>query len=174
MICPLLSRSFSDYHRNLRKLRPENGIAPMQMNGWSWAEVTTRRYQAIIYAIRSLADGFAGYSYKHLTLIDRRTGQVEAEFYGDDVEIIEADWTPEKAFGVRRPASVAYRAGDFEVSVYADNVATFDATSPDLVGFVDFMAFQLRGATITRNNRTFSGNAFYEYLVSDMGLASQM
>lgn len=150
------------------------GPWPMEMNGWSWAEVTTRRYQAIIYAIRSLADGFSRYSYKHLTFINRRTGRVEAEFYGDDVEIIEDDWTPETSFGVSRPATVVYRAGDFEVSVHADNVATFDATSPDMVGFVDFMAFQRWGATITRNHRTFSGNAFYEYLVSDLGLASQM
>ena len=145
---------------------------PIKMSGWSWAEVTTPRYQAVIYAIRSLADGSAGYTYKHLTLIDLKTGDVTADFHGDEVEIIESDWIEEMTFGVARPQSVTYKAGEFEVSVYADNVTIFDRTTPDLIGFVDFMAFQQRGATIRRDYRTFHGSAFYEYLVSDVGAAS--
>lgn len=145
---------------------------PMKMNGWSWSEITTRRYQVVIYATRSLEDGFAAYSYKHLTIINQKTGKVENVFSGDKVEIIEADWLEEPTFGVSRPQSVTYKAGIYEVSVYADNVVNFDRTSPDLIGFVDFMAYQQRGATIKRNNKTYYGNAFYEYLVSDMGVAS--
>lgn len=147
---------------------------PVKMNGWSWAEVTTKRYQAVIYAIRSLADGFDAYSYKHLTIIDRDTGEVKDEFDGNEVQIIEGDDYYEPAFGVSRPQRVTYKAGDYEVSVYADAVVDFDRTSPlDLSGFVDFMAYQRHGASIKRNYRTYRGNAFYEYLVSDAGAAGQ-
>ncbi|CAB1059257.1 hypothetical protein D1BOALGB6SA_4015 [Olavius sp. associated proteobacterium Delta 1] len=144
---------------------------PMKMNGWSWAEVTTPRYQAVIYAVRSLDDGFEAYTYKHLTLLDRKTGEVVTEFHDEQVEIIEGDWKEETTYGVSRPQSVTYKAGKFEVSVFADNTATLDRNLPGLNGFVNFMAFQKKGATIKRNDRTFSGSAFYEYLVSDKARA---
>jgi len=145
---------------------------PTKMNGWSWAEITTQKYQAVIYAVRSLEDGFDAYSYKHLTIINLETGQVEEEFGGDDVEIVETDLFYEPAFGVSRPQSVTYRAGDYEVTIHADEVVNFDRTSPgDHFGFVDFMAYQRHEATIKHGYRTLRGNAFYEYLVSDMGAA---
>lgn len=143
---------------------------PMKINGWSWAEVTTPQYVAVIYAVRSLDDGFDAYTYKHLTVLDRKTGAVAAEFYNEEVEIIEGDWKEETAHGVSRPRSVAYKAGEFKVSVSADNTATLDRSLPGLLGFVNFMAFQKKGATIERGDRTFRGSAFYEYLVSDMGI----
>jgi hypothetical protein len=145
---------------------------PMKMNGWSWAEVTTQRYQAVIYAIRSLDDGFKEYSYKHLTLIDLENGEVVAEFHNEEVEIIEGDWKEETTYGVSRPQSVTYKAGKFEASVFADSTATLDRNIPGLIGFVNFMAYQKKGATVKRNDRTFSGSAFYEYLVSDKGAVS--
>jgi hypothetical protein len=146
---------------------------PTKMNGWSWAEITTHKYQAVIYAIRSLEDGFDAYSYKHLTIINQDTGEVEAEFSDDDVEIIESDWVEEPAFGVYRPQSVTYRAGNYEVSVHADQKVNFDRTSQEHIGFVDFMAYQPQGAAIKHGNKTHHGNAFYEYLVSDAGAANQ-
>lgn len=143
---------------------------PMRMNGWSWAEVTTRQHIAVIYAIRSLDDGFDAYTYKHLTLLDRKTGKVAAEFYNEEVEIIEDDWRKESAHGVSRPRSVAYKAGEFNVLLFADNTVTLDRSLPGLLGFVNFMAFQEKGATIKRGDRSYSGSAFHEYLVSDMGI----
>jgi len=38
------------------------------------------------------------------------------------------------------------------------------------MGFVDFMAFQPDGAAIQYNGNIEEGSAFYEYLVTDMGV----
>jgi len=142
---------------------------PMKMHGWSWSEVTTDRYQAVVYAIRSLDDKQTDYSYKHLTIIDLKKNKVVGDFHGDDVTISESDWISEAEYGLSRPQSVTYTAGKFEVSVYSDNVAVFDRRNPNLIGFLDFMAYQTTGAVIKRNNHRYEGDAFYEYLVSDLG-----
>ncbi|MEA1893849.1 MAG: hypothetical protein U9N36_01355 [Euryarchaeota archaeon] len=144
---------------------------PMDIHGWSWSEVTTRNYQAIAYAIRSLNDSYTNYSYKHLTLIDRHNGRVIAEYTGDQVTVIETDWIDEGEFGRKRPATVTYATPRWDVTVNAENVAYFNQTLSGYAGFVDFMAFDPGSATITCKNRNVvqKGGAFTEYLVSDLG-----
>ncbi|MHC1575642.1 MAG: hypothetical protein ACXQTY_07580 [Candidatus Methanogasteraceae archaeon] len=144
---------------------------PRDMHGWSWSEVTTRNYQAVAYAIRSLNDSYGNYSYKHLTLLNRHNGRVIAEYSGDQVTIIETDWIDEGEFGRKRPATVTYVTPRWDVAVNAESVAYFNQTLSGYAGFVDFMAFDPDSATITRKNRNViqKGSAFTEYLVSDLG-----
>ncbi len=146
---------------------------PMAMHGWTWAEVTNRDYQAVLYAIRSLQDGYSNYTYKHLTLINRHTGRVVGQYSGDQVMLTETDWIDEPLYGRKRPATVVATASDIAVRFSADSVAVFKldrATNPLPVGFVDFMASQYSGGRITCRGETGNGNSFSEYLVSDYGL----
>lgn len=144
---------------------------PRDMHGWSWSEVTTRNYQAVAYAVRSLNDSYGNYSYKHLTLLNRHNGKVIAEYSGDQITVIETDWIDEAEFSRKRPATVTYVTSGWNVTVNAESVAYFNQTLSGDAGFVDFMAFDPDSATITRKNRNAvqKGSAFNEYLVSDLG-----
>nr|QNO48576.1 hypothetical protein CJINKJJD_00009 [Methanosarcinales archaeon ANME-2c ERB4] len=144
---------------------------PMDIHGWSWSEVTTEKYQAVAYAIRSLNNSYGNYSYKHLTLLNRHNGRVIAEYSGDQITVIETDWIGEDDFGRKRPATVTYVTSGWNVTVNTESVAYFNQTLPGYAGFVDFMAFEPDSATITRKNRNViqKGSAFNEYLVSDLG-----
>ncbi|MEA3282221.1 MAG: hypothetical protein U9Q68_06610 [Euryarchaeota archaeon] len=144
---------------------------PMDLHGWSWSEVTTRNYQAVAYAVRSLNDSYGNYSYKHLTLLNRHNGRVIAEYSGDQVTVIETDWIDEDNFSRKRPATVTYATPRWDVTVNAESVAYFNQTLHGYAGFVDFMAFDSGSATITRKKGTVvqKGSAFNEYLVSDLG-----
>jgi hypothetical protein len=144
---------------------------PMDMHGWSWSEATTMDYQAVAYAVRSLNDSYGNYSYKHLTFLNRHTGKVIAEYSGDQVTVVETDWRDEDEFNRKRPATVTYITPEWNVTVNAKNVAYFNQTLPEYVGFVDFLAFEPDNATITRKNWNVvqNGSAFNEYVVSDLG-----
>jgi len=149
---------------------------PMEMHGWTWAEVTNRDYQAVLYAIRSLKDGYGNYTYKHLTLINRHTGRVVKQFSGDQVTLAETDWIDEPLYGRKRPATIVVTAPDISVRFSADSVAIFNWQNPSNplpMGFVDFMASQQSGGRITYRGETGDGNSFFEYLVSDYGLLQQ-
>ncbi len=144
---------------------------PMDMHGWSWFEVTTKKYQAVAYAVRGLGDGYGNYSYKHLTLLNKHNGKVLAEYSGDNITITETGWIDETEFGRQRPATVAYSTPDLNVTVNAATVAYFNYQPPlAYAGFVNFMAFQPDDATIQYNGNIEEGSAFYEYLVTDMGV----
>jgi len=143
------------------------------MHGWSWSEVTTPDYQAVIYAVRSLEQGYAGYTYKHLTLLDRCTGRVIAEYSGDDVAVIESDWVEEPAQRRRRPLTTVYAAGDVRVTVRGEQTIRFDTADPaTLTGFVDFMSHEWETSTIERGSQTQGGDGFFEYLVTEAGAAA--
>ena len=145
---------------------------PMDMHGWSWSEVTTTKYQAVAYAVRSLNDSYGNYSYKHLTLLNRHNGNVIAEYSGDQVTVVETDWVDEGEYNRTRPATVTYVTSEWNVTANAESVAYFNQTLPGFVGYVDFMAFEPDNATITRKNGDVvqKGSAFTEYLVSDQGV----
>ncbi len=147
---------------------------PMDMHGWSWSEVTAGHYQAVVYAVRSLDDGYENYSYKHLTLlnVDEQPGTVIAEYSGDEVTITESDWINETEFSRKRPATVTYSTPDWNVTVTAENVAYFNQTLSGDVGYVDFAAFQPCNATIEHRSgaAVWKGSAFNEYLVTDLGV----
>jgi len=144
---------------------------PMDMHGWSWTEVTTKNYQAIVYAVRSLYDGYDNYSYKHLTLLNKRNGKVIAEYSGDEITITENGWINEAEFYRKRPSVVAFSTSDLNVTLNATAVAYFDQSDPiNATGFVDFMAFQPDGAAIQYKGNIEEGSAFCEYLVTDMGV----
>ena len=144
---------------------------PMSMHGWSWFEVTTKKYQAVAYAVRGLeGDGYDDYSYKHLTLLNKHNGKVLAEYSGDDITITESDWIIEGDYNRKRPSVTVFSASDLVVTLNAENVVYFNQSKPDNIGFVDFMAFQPDGATIQYKGNIEEGSAFYEYLVSDMGV----
>ncbi len=145
------------------------------MHGWSWSEVTTRRYQAVLYAIRGLSSGYSGYDHKQLTLIDRRTGRIIAQYAGEEVTVTESDWIEEPTHRRRRPLTTVYEAGDSRVTVHADPdaVVRFDTSDPvRRAGFVDFMAHERGTAVIERSSQSEVGNSFFEYLVTEMGLAT--
>jgi hypothetical protein len=143
----------------------------MDMHGWSWFEVTTDNYQAVAYAIRGLDDGYDGYSYKHLTLLSKDTGDVVAEYSADEITIIETDWMDENEFNRKRPAAVTFSTRNMNVTVVAENVIDFDGSDPTTAtGFVDFMAFQPANAVLQYDDNIEKGSAFYEYLVTDMGI----
>ena len=147
------------------------GTWPMDMHGWSWFEVTTKKYQAVAYAVRSLYDGYANYSYKHLTLLNKHNGKVLAEYSGNEITISETGWIIETDYSRKRPSVVAFSTSDLNVTLNAETVAYYNQSDPaNAMGFVDFMAFQPDGAAIQYNSNIEEGSAFYEYLVTDMGL----
>ena len=143
----------------------------IEMHGWSWSELTTDSYQTVFYGVRGPDDGY-DYTYKHLTLIDKHTGKVIAEYSGDDVRIDEGELVEACVNGhaVERPASLQISTPDLNVSINAESVVQLDKSSlPEgqPVGFVDFMSFQPDEATIEYRGDLEQGSAFYEYMVSD-------
>ncbi len=152
-----------------------NGSWPMDMHGWNWFEVTTENYQVIAYAVRGLGDGYNNYSYKHLTLLNKKNGEVLNEYTGDEISIMETDWFNEPEFNMKRPSKVIFSTRDLDVTVNAGSVIDFNRSNPALLtGFVDFMAFEPKDAKIryngdNREDDIEEGSAFYEYLVSDLG-----
>jgi hypothetical protein len=141
------------------------------MHGWSWSEVTTPRYQAVLYATRGLASGYGGYDFKQMTLIDRRTGRVAARYSGDEVAVTETDWMEEPAYRRRRPLTTIYSAGDVSVTVHAEEMLPFNTADPvRRNGFVDFMSHERNRSTIERGSRLESGSSFFEYLVTEAGV----
>ncbi len=144
---------------------------PMYMHGWTWFEVTTKSYQAVAYAIRGLGDGYNNYSYKHLMLLNKHSGKLLSEYAGDEIKITETNWKNESKFNRKRPDMVVFSTPDLDVSVNADSLVYFNRSNPvSNIGFVDFMAFQQDTAAIRYNGNIEDGSAFYEYLVSDMGV----
>ncbi|WP_406661736.1 hypothetical protein V7O66_04245 [Methanolobus sp. ZRKC3] len=148
---------------------------PMEMHGWSWSEVTTDNYQTVFYAVRDIAgDGYDEYSYKHLILMERCTGNVISEYFDDEIDIDENNWISENQYNRMRPASAKLSTSDLTVTMNADNTAVFNYITPiENGGFVDFMSFQKEGASIQYNDTIEEGSAFWEYLVSDMGALFQ-
>jgi len=145
---------------------------PMSMHGWTWFEVTTKKYQAVTYAVRSLDDGYENYSYKHLTLLNKHNGKVLAEYSGNDITITETGWINEPVYNRKRPSVTVFSASDLNIAINAENVIYFNQSHPgptNPIGFVDFMAFQPDSATIQYKGNIEEGSAFYEYLVSDIG-----
>ena len=141
-----------------------------EMHGWSWSELTTDSYQTVFYGVRGPDDGYDDYTYKHLTLMDKHTGKVIAEYSGDEVSISQGDWQYLKVNGntVERPASLQISAPDLDISINAESVVQLDRSSQEQpVGFVDFMSFQPDEATIEYKGNIEQGSAFYEYMVSD-------
>jgi len=144
---------------------------PMYMHGWSWVEMTTKKYQVVAYAVRGLGDGYEDYSYKHLTLLNKHNGKVLAEYSDDNITIAESDWKDEDEFGRKRPSMVVFSTPDLNVTVNAETVAYFNYQPPlAYAGFVNFMAFQPDDAVIQYNGDVEEGSAFYEYLVTDLGV----
>ncbi len=143
---------------------------PMDMHGWSWFEVTTKDYQAVAYATRSLSDGYDNYSYKHLTLLNKHNGKVLEEYSTEEITITEDYWINETEFNRKRPNMVTFSTPNLNVTVNASSVVDLNMSRPDKIGFVDFMAFQPENATIQYNGDVETGSAFYEYLVSDWGV----
>lgn len=139
----------------------------MDFRGWSWIEVTTRNYQAVAYAIRGMDDGYDDYSYKHLTLLNKHTGKVLAEYSSDEITITETDWINEGVL-TKRPATVIYSTPDLNVTINAEIVINSRGYNPitAAVGLVDFMAFQPDAAVIQYNGNIEEGSAFYEYFPS--------
>jgi len=141
-----------------------------EMHGWSWSELTTDSYQTVFYGVRGPEDGYDDYTYKHLTLIDKHTGKVIAEYSGDEVSIKQDGWEQVSINGhdVERPVSVQISASDLDISINAQSVVQLDRSSmEEPVGFVDFMSFQPDEATIEYKGDFEQGSAFYEYMVSD-------
>lgn len=143
---------------------------PMDIHGWSWFEVTTKDYQAVAYATRSLTDGYGNYSYKHLTLLNKHNGNVLEQYSNDEITIIEDYWINESDFNRQRPNMVTFSMPGLNVSVNASSVVDLNMSRPYDVGFVDFMAFQPDNAIIQYNGDVETGSAFYEYMVSDQGV----
>ncbi len=145
----------------------------MEMHGWSWSELTTDNYQTILYAVRGPEDGYDTYTYRHLTLIDKNTGKVIAEYSGDEVSINETGWVylEVKDVLVKRPGALEVTAPGLRINVEAQSVVQFDAASypEDRVGFIDFMAFQPCTASIDYEGDIEHGSAFYEYMITDWG-----
>lgn len=144
----------------------------MEMHGWSWSELTTDSYQTVFYGVRGPEDGYDDYTYKHLTLIDRHTGKVIAEYSGDEVSVNQGAWVDVKVneHNMERPSSVQITAPDLNISINAQSVVQLDKSSlpgGGPLGFVDFMAFQPDEATIEYKGDLEQGSAFYEYLISD-------
>jgi hypothetical protein len=147
------------------------GTWPMDLHGWNWIEVTTENYQAVLYSTRSLEDGYTKYSYKHLVIINRESGKVDAEYSGDQIDISESGWIYEADFGRWRPSEVIVSISDGTmVSVESEAVLYFDTPYALPMGFVDFMAFQPTDALIEYKGNVETGSSFYEYTVGDFAL----
>jgi hypothetical protein len=160
-------------HFDHRLLMGETRGWAQTFHGWSWAEVTTPRYQGFVFATRSLASGYEQYDFKHLRLLDRLTGQLVADHSGDDVTITEVEWMDEPAYRRRRPLQTIYSAGDVRVSLRAEQAIPFDtAHTPTLTGFVNFMSHERESATIEHAARVETGDSFAQYLVTEMGVAA--
>jgi hypothetical protein len=149
----------------------------METHGWSWSEVTTDNYQTIFYGIRSLADGYENYTYKHLTLMNRHTGKVIAQYSGDQVKVVEKDWKDVviKDRPVKRPSKLEILTSDLDISINAQSVVQLDESSQPYgqpIGFIDFMAFQPDKATIKYRRNLEKGSSFYEYMVTDWGIST--
>ncbi|WP_048831382.1 hypothetical protein [Methanomethylovorans hollandica] len=82
----------------------------MDSHGWEWIEVTTKNYQGIFYGVRSLEDGYDSYYYKHIILLDKRTGRILADYAGDNVTVTERNWISEDDLGLIRPEKVIITA----------------------------------------------------------------
>ncbi len=165
------------YFDHMIPYTPDQPTWEMEMNGWSWSEVTTDNYQTIFYGIRSIADGYGNYTYKHLTLINKHTGKVIAEYSGDQVNVVEKDWKDVVVNDrpVKRPSKLKISAPDLDVSINAQSAIQFDNASLPSgkpIGFVDFMAFQPDKAKIKYKNNLEMGGAFYEYMVTDLGIST--
>lgn len=140
-----------------------------ELHGWSWSEITTDSYQTIFYGVRGLG-GYDDYIYRHLTLIDKHTGKVIAEYSGDELSINEGNWIGAEVDGqvVKRPSSLQILAPGLDISINAESVVQLDRSSREQpVGFIDFMSFQPDEATIEYRGDPEQGSAFYEYMVSD-------
>jgi hypothetical protein len=148
-----------------------SGPWPMDMHGWNCIGVTTKNYVIIAYSIRGLEEGYDDYSYKHLTLLNKHNGKVLAEYSADEIDIVEADWIDEDEFNRKRPSTVVLSTSDLIVTINAENVINLDRSDlTTATGFIDFMAYQPNGAKIQYNGNIEKGSAFYEYLVTDMGV----
>ena len=146
---------------------------PMDMHGWNWFEVTTKKYQAVLYAVRGLNNGYDEYSYKHLTILNRHNGKVIAEYSGDEVKINESDWINESTYNRKRPSKTTVSTDDGTVvSIGTELVNYFDTPADEPIGFVDFMSYQPSSALIQYKGKkkTETGSSFSEYLVSDYGV----
>jgi len=106
------------------------GTWPMDMHGWSWFEVTTKKYQVVAYAVRSLDDGYDDYSYKHLTLLNKHNGKVLAEYSGDDITITETDWINEPEYNRKRPSVTGFSASDLNITINAETMVCLDYSDP--------------------------------------------
>ena len=168
------ANGYMDHMIPTNNIKPDEGEISWttNMHGWIWSEITTKNYQTIAYAVRSLEDGYDNYSYKHLTLLDKHTGKVLEDCYGDEITIEESNNITETEYDNRkRPETVKFITSDLNVTINASQVAVFDY-SPTFngipVGFVDFMSHQPDGAMIEYKYNTEKRSAFYEYLVSDI------
>lgn len=154
-----------------------NDLWPMYMHGWTWFEVTTKKYQAVAYAIRSLNDGYDNYSYKHLTLLNKHNGKIIAEYSGEEINIIEKpddqddwySWLAANGYVRKRPSIVEFSTQDLKVIIEPKSVVHFDRSEISEIGYLDFICFQPDDAEIQYNGKIEQGSAFYEYLVSDVG-----
>jgi hypothetical protein len=152
--------------------RSPNEVWTREFHGWNWFEVTTESYQAVLYAIRSLDDGYSKYSYKKLTILDKATGKVLAEYLGDDVQIDEGTltcWEEDEYY--KRPAWVKISTTDgkkIEVKPAIENVFDKRSYHPYLgnFGFVDFMGYDPDGSRIQYEADVEYGNSFCEYLIT--------
>ena len=150
---------------------------PTYMHGWTWFEVTTKKYQAVAYAIRSIDDGYDNYSYKHLTLLNKHNGKIIAEYSGEDITITEqpdntgdlCNKTANNNDIRKRPSTVKFSTQDLNVTIEPESVVYFNRSDVNNYGFFDCMCFQPDDAEIQYNGKIEQGSAFYEYLVSDVG-----
>lgn len=165
------------YFDHMIPYTPDQFTWELETHGWSWSELTTDNYQTIFYGLRSIADGYDKYTYKHLTLINKHTGKVIAEYSGDKVNVVEQDWKDVTINDrhVKRPSTLKISTPDLDISMKAQSVVQLDKTSlpnGQPIGFVDFMAFQPDKATIKYKKNVEMGSAFYEYMVTDYGIIS--
>jgi hypothetical protein len=162
------------YFDHMIPYTPDQPTWEMEMHGWSWSEVTTDKYQTIFYGIRSIDDSYENYTYKHLTLINKHTGEIISEYSGDQVNVDEKYWEDIEVKGrpVKRPSKLEISTPDLNITMNAQSVVQLDDTSlpgGQPVGFVDFMAFQPDTATVKFKKNLEMGSAFYEYMVTDPG-----
>ena len=142
----------------------------MDSHGWEWIEVTTKDYQGIFYGVRSLEDGYDSYDYKHITLLDKHTGRILADYAGDNVTVTERNWVSEEDLDLIRPETTIITAPGIKMKVNANQVVKFDFSQSSNSGFIDIMSFDGNNdASIKFMNKTQSGDGFFEYMVSNLG-----